>query len=139
MPFTTRTLPEVPDDIAPDGSQIHLLPGLPGVSLCHCSLPAGGITRAFRHRLVSEIWYFIEGCGQVWREMDGNDEITPVTAGLSLSIPLGTSFQFRHTGREPLTFIIATQPSWSGPNEAIPVPGTWVVTARHTPEHRKHQ
>jgi hypothetical protein len=47
----------------------------------------------------------------------------------SLNIPLGTRFQFRNTGAEPLCFIIATLPPWPGEDEAITQVGHWEVPA----------
>ena len=45
--------------------------------------------------------------------------------GVCLTIPPGTSFQFRNTGWEPLCFIITTMPPWPGPEEAVRVTDHW--------------
>ena len=43
--------------------------------------------------------------------------------GESLTIPVGTSFQFRSTGAEPLTVVAITMPPWAGDQEAEAVTG----------------
>jgi mannose-6-phosphate isomerase-like protein (cupin superfamily) len=40
-----------------------------------------------------------------------------------LTIPLGTSFQFRATGDEPLAAVAVTMPPWPGAGEAYEVAG----------------
>jgi mannose-6-phosphate isomerase-like protein (cupin superfamily) len=48
-----------------------------------------------------------------------------VNAGVSLTIPVGTHFQFRNTGAVPLRFVIATMPQWPGSDEAVRVEDHW--------------
>jgi len=124
-PFQTRSISVEPDTLAPDGSEIRLLSTLPGMSLVHCSLPPGEVSTAVRHRTVGELWYFLSGEGEVWRSNGQHETVTSVRGGVSLSIPLGTTFQFRSTGPEPLCLVIATAPAWPGPDEAIPCAGKW--------------
>ena len=126
----TKTLQSVHDRLAPDGSQIRHLLDLDGGkgSLAHCVLPAGQVSVAERHKRVAEIWYFVQGLGQVWRRSVGErqkEETVDVGPGTCLTIEPGEHFQFRNTGAEPLTFIIATIPSWPGPKEAVEVEGRW--------------
>jgi mannose-6-phosphate isomerase-like protein (cupin superfamily) len=52
----------------------------------------------------------------------------PVEAGVCVTIPLGTHFQFRSQGDEPLVALAATMPPWPGDGEAVVVPGTWAPT-----------
>jgi mannose-6-phosphate isomerase-like protein (cupin superfamily) len=98
-----------------------------GGSLVHCALPPGLVTRAVRHRSVEEVWLCLAGHGQVWRHSPeaGEDDIVDFEPGVSLSIPAGTHFQFRATGREPLEIAITTMPPWPGDGEAVPVDGKW--------------
>jgi mannose-6-phosphate isomerase-like protein (cupin superfamily) len=124
-PWQTIATPVHADTIAPDRSAIRLLAATERASMVHCTLAAGGVTRAVRHRTVDELWYFLEGTGQVWRSVHGTEEITEVRPGLSLSIPTGTAFQFRAGPHAPLTFIIVTIPPWPGDHEAEFVPGHW--------------
>ena len=64
-----------PDAIAPDGSEIRLLidarHAAIGASVVEVTLPAGGVSRPVYHRTVEEIWYILEGSGQVWRLSPG--------------------------------------------------------------------
>ena len=117
--FESSRIADDYDLLAPDGSEIRLLHSLPGASVVHCSLPAAGVSLPVRHRTVSEIWYFLAGRGQVWRRQAKREEVLEVRAGISLTIPLGTSFQFRNTDNTALEFIIVTMPSWPGADEAI--------------------
>lgn len=115
------------DILAPDGSEIRVLVQVNGGSMVHCTLPPGGVTQAVCHRTVEELWYFLGGQGEVWRKSGTTEEVTGVGPGMALPIPLGTHFQFRAIGAEPLTFVITTMPPWPGPDEAVPVPGHWAV------------
>lgn len=95
--------------------------------MVHCSLKPGQVSAAARHRTVEELWYFIEGQGEVWRRSPGADtgEVTPAQPGTALDIPLATHFQFRNTGSAALRFIIFTMPPWPGDEEAVAVEGYW--------------
>ena len=125
--FETGQLPEDPSHIAPDGSEIRVLCATNYGGLAHCTLPVGAVSLAHTHKTVGEIWYFIQGRGEVWRQQEGQSSESPVVVhpGLCLTIPIGTHFQFRNTGAEPLVFIIATMPPWPGPEEAIRVEDHW--------------
>jgi mannose-6-phosphate isomerase-like protein (cupin superfamily) len=61
------TLKTDPDYSAPDGSEIRLLLNVKGGGLAHCTLPPAATTLAVRHRTVEEIWYFLDGTGEVWK------------------------------------------------------------------------
>jgi mannose-6-phosphate isomerase-like protein (cupin superfamily) len=123
--FKTKQLPAAYDYLAPDGSEIRLLAEVQGGGLCHCTMPAGGVSKAVSHRTVEEIWYCLSGRGQVWRRLAESEECVDVSPGISLSIPVGTAFQFRTIGSEPLCFLIVTIPRWPGPEEALPAQGAW--------------
>ena len=125
MTFETRRLGDACDVIAPDGSEIRLLAELARGGLCHCTLPPGATSLAVRHRTVEEIWFCVEGRGEVWRRAPDGEEVTAFVPGVALTIPLGTEFQFRNAGDEPLRFVIATMPRWPGAHEAERVPGRW--------------
>ncbi len=113
------------DVLAPDGSEIRLLAQTGRGSMVHCTLPPGQVSVAVAHRTVEEVWYCLEGTGQVWRRLDGAQRIVDMAPGVSFSIPVGARFQFRNTGKRPLRFIIVTMPPWPGEQEAYPVPGHW--------------
>jgi mannose-6-phosphate isomerase-like protein (cupin superfamily) len=124
--FQTMTLPDQMDARAPDGAEVRLLPTLDGRGgMAHFALSAGQVSRAVTHRTVEEIWYFISGRGQMWRQQGERSEIVEVFPGVALTIPLGTRFQFRSTGPEPLAAIGVTMPPWPGEGEAVVVEGIW--------------
>ncbi len=125
----SATLAPSPDAIAPDGSEIRFVQATARASVVHCTLPAGATTVAVRHRTVEEIWFFLTGDGEVWRRHAAADETLRVGPGSSLTIPVGTCFQFRALGEAPLTFLIATVPPWPGDAEAVRVAGPWAPSA----------
>ncbi|HLY26261.1 MAG TPA: hypothetical protein VKQ72_07970 [Aggregatilineales bacterium] len=45
-----------------------------------------------------------------------------------MTIPVGTQFQVRAFGEQPLTVIGVTLPPWPGEGEAYPVQGKWTPT-----------
>jgi mannose-6-phosphate isomerase-like protein (cupin superfamily) len=123
--FAIKQLSQYYDSLAPDGSEIRLLGTVNGGGMAHCILPVGKTSKAVKHQTVEEIWFFTAGRGQVWRKLLDYEQVIDIYPGLSLTIPLGTSFQFRSIGNEPLTFIITTVPRWPGPQEAIAVENYW--------------
>ncbi len=64
----------------------------------------------------------------MWRKLDNHEEIVPVEPGVSITIPLGTHFQFRSFGYEPLAAIGVTMPPWPGEGEAYEVQGSALGT-----------
>ena len=74
------------------------------------------------HRTVEEVWYILEGRGQVWRCPAGATsetmESAPVGPGDALFIPTGWRFQFAAEEDAPLRFLRYTAPPWPGPEEA---------------------
>ena len=120
-----RTLPAKYDTLAPDGSEIRELAATGRASMVHCTLAPDRVSAPVAHRTVEELWFCLEGSGQLWRSLDGHETIVDLAPGVSASIPLGTRFQFRCSGFEPLRILIATAPAWPGPDEAYAVPGRW--------------
>ena len=123
--FETKELPESRDAVAPDGSDVRILLGLKGGGMAHFSLGPGETSRAVAHRTVEEIWFFVSGQGEMWRRQGADEQIVEVYPGVCLSIPLGTSFQFRCTGQDPLEAIGVTMPPWPGEEEAVLLEGPW--------------
>jgi mannose-6-phosphate isomerase-like protein (cupin superfamily) len=121
--FDTMRLPAERTEVAPDGSDVRVLLRLEPGGLAHFELGPGQTSKATRHRTVEEIWYFVGGRGQMWRRQGDRTEIVDVDPGMCLTIPLGTHFQFRALGLEPLAAIGATMPNWPGPDEAVQVQG----------------
>jgi mannose-6-phosphate isomerase-like protein (cupin superfamily) len=126
--FETARLPVRPSDIAPDGTDVRVLLKLAGGSFAHFELAPGRISNAVTHRTIEEIWYFIGGRGEMWRKRGDQEEVVPVEAGTCATIPLGTHFQFRSYGYEPLVLVVVTMPPWPGGDEAYQVKGKWEPT-----------
>lgn len=125
MEYQTKRLGAEYDYLAPDQSEIRLLLSGRNGDLAHCTLQSSKTSIAVKHRTVEEIWYFIEGLGEVWRKQGEKEEIISVEPGLSLTIPVGTHFQFRNIGKEPLKFLICTMPPWPGKEEATVARQHW--------------
>jgi mannose-6-phosphate isomerase-like protein (cupin superfamily) len=126
--FSTKRLPEQRDAVAPDGSDVRLLLSLSRGSLAHFELAPGHTSLAVAHHTVEEIWFFLYGRGEMWRKLNDHEEVVPVDAGVCITIPCGTHFQFRAFGDEPLAAIGVTMPPWPGEGEAYEVQGTWTPT-----------
>lgn len=139
--FETKQLPAAVDAIAPDGSDVRLLPSLQTGGMAHFELRPRAVSVPVRHRTVAEIWYFITGHGQMWRRQAEAETVEDVRAGTALTIPVGTSFQFRSTSDEPLAAVGVTMPPWPGPDEAeILDEGRWppTVTPGRAAEAEEH-
>jgi mannose-6-phosphate isomerase-like protein (cupin superfamily) len=128
MPWETKRLPARPDAVAPDGSDVRILPGLGGGTMAHFELASGETSIAVVHRTVEEIWFFVGGRGEMWRAHDEREEVVEVEPGIALTIPVGTRFQFRALGSAPLAAVGVTMPPWPGPDEALTVDGRWPPT-----------
>jgi mannose-6-phosphate isomerase-like protein (cupin superfamily) len=126
--FETTRLSPLPDAIAPDGSDVRVLLSLSGGSVAHFALAAGEISVPVAHHTVEEIWFFVQGRGEIWRKQGDRKEIVPVDRGVCITIPCGTHFQFRALGDEPLAAIGVTMPPWPGEGEAYRVHGPWPPT-----------
>jgi mannose-6-phosphate isomerase-like protein (cupin superfamily) len=124
--FETLGLSAAPLVKAPDGSDVRPLLSLAGGSLAHFELAAGKTSLAIVHRTVEEIWFVIGGRGEMWRKGEEQEEIVTLAPGGSLTIPLGTEFQFRSSGPEPLAIVAITMPPWPGEGEACVVEGKWL-------------
>jgi mannose-6-phosphate isomerase-like protein (cupin superfamily) len=70
----------------------------------------------------------------MWRRQEDHSSVVDVYPGMCVTIPVGTHFQFRSVGHEPLAAIGVTMPPWPGEAEAIVVEGHWEpTTPRPTP------
>ena len=127
------------DTTASDGSEIRLLSETSRGSMVHCSLNPGEVSAPVAHRTVEEVWFFLEGTGQMWRRLGDEERVVDVAPGGSLSIPVGAHFQFRATGDSPLRFLIVTMPPWPGNDEAYPVPGCWPITPDVAARSGRHE
>jgi mannose-6-phosphate isomerase-like protein (cupin superfamily) len=126
--FETKRIASASDAIAPDGSEVRVLCSLSRGGLAVFSLPPKAVSKAVAHRTIEEVWYFTSGHGRMWRKLGEHEEVVDIGPGVSVSIPIGTHFQFRCDGLEPLTAIGATMPPWPGEGEAFRVEGKWQPT-----------
>lgn len=122
----TTDLRERIDHTAPDGSEIRTLLEVDAGGFAHCTLEQGSCSSAVRHRTVDEIWFVLGGHGEIWRRNASGqtppDELRP---GRCVTIPVGTSFQFKADGDSPLRIGIGTFPKWPPDGDADPVDGRW--------------
>ena len=127
-PFATMSMPAEVDAIAPDMSEIRVLLATNGASMAHGTLPPMGISLTVRHKTCDEIWYVLGGEADVWRKQGDREETVRARAGVCLTLPAGTHFQFRTAGSEPFRFLMATIPPWPGPDECVREPDHWPLT-----------
>ena len=110
--------------VAPDGSAIWVLVdgrhGASRASLVEAGLGPNIVSRPVRHQTVEEIWYVVEGSGQIWRRAPGMRDGESIMAGPgdALVIPTGWEFQFK-AGSNGLRFLCYTSPPWPGSQEAV--------------------
>lgn len=131
--FMTKRLPVERNAIAPDGSDVRILLDIHNSGgVAHFELAPGETSVAVAHHTISEIWYFVNGRGEMWRKSDTSEqeEVTSVDPGVCITIPVGTHFQFRSFGYEPLAAIGVTMPPWPGEGESYPVEGKWKPTVK---------
>jgi mannose-6-phosphate isomerase-like protein (cupin superfamily) len=131
----TVSLDNARETIAPDGSTVRPLCHINGLgSFAHFQLEPGEITRAVSHATVQEIWYIIGGSGRMWRRQKGLEPtVVDLQAGVCLTIPPGTAFQFRaDSPDEPLQVAAVTMPPWpvGATDEARPEQGPWTPMLR---------
>lgn len=124
----TRPFPEAPDARSPAGAEIrYLMEGATG-NMIHSSVPPHQVNRATIHATVSEFWYVLSGRGEIWRRKGATEALAVLEPGVSIDIAVGTAFQYRCLGAEPLRFLCVTMPPWPGDEEASFIDGPWVPT-----------
>jgi mannose-6-phosphate isomerase-like protein (cupin superfamily) len=129
----TKRLPAERDTVAPDGSDVRILLGFSRGSMAHFELAPGAVSHAVVHRTVEEIWYFLSGRGEMWRRLGDAEATVEVGPDVCITIPVGTRFQLRCHGDEPLAAIGITMPPWPGAGEALPAEGPWRPTVSPGP------
>lgn len=121
----TQTIPKDFQHTSPAGAEVRLLMHNQYGGMAHCTLKANTISKAVKHRTVSEFWHVLSGSGAIWRKNSTEASVTPLTPGISIDIPLGTAFQYRSDAKD-LVFICVTNPPWPGADEAYYVnDGAW--------------
>ena len=125
----TRSFPSTPDARSPAGAEIRYLMGGTTGDMIHSTVPPGQVNRATVHATVSEFWFILSGEGQIWRRDGTGEETTVLRSGVSIDIPVGTAFQYRCTGADPLQFLCISMPPWPGATEATIIEGPWTPNA----------
>jgi mannose-6-phosphate isomerase-like protein (cupin superfamily) len=125
----TRSFPSTAQARSPAGAEIRYLMGGETGDMIHSTVPPGQVNRATVHATVSEFWHVLSGEGQIWRRDGSGEQTTALTPGVSIDIPVGTAFQYRCTGVDPLQFICVTMPPWVGDHEATIIAGPWEPNA----------
>jgi mannose-6-phosphate isomerase-like protein (cupin superfamily) len=120
-----RMLQVAYDVLAPDGSEVRILAGTPRGSMAHFTLAPGQTSVAVAHRTVEEVWFILEGQGEMWRRDRDVETVIALMPGLSLTIAVGVAFQFRNVGEGALKAVAVTMPPWPGMDEAYAVAGKW--------------
>ncbi|MFF8771974.1 cupin domain-containing protein [Kitasatospora sp. NPDC015120] len=133
QPFRTAQAGDAPVVLAPDGADVRPLLALDGLgSQAVFELAPGAVTRAVSHSTVRELWYVTAGRGRIWRRQSGRESVDALGAGTSVSVPLGTAFQFRadEDSPGPLRIVAVTMPPWpdGSTTEARPERGPWQPT-----------
>ena len=123
-----RGFPPDPEARSPAGADIRFLMEGERGNLIHATVAPGQVNRATVHATVSEIWHVVSGRGELWRRERDDEDTTVLAAGVSVDIPVGTAFQYRCTGPEPLELLCVTMPPWPGDHEATAVGGPWEPT-----------
>jgi mannose-6-phosphate isomerase-like protein (cupin superfamily) len=108
-----RSLQEAKPFTTKDGSTIRELLGLPtssanNQSLAEATLRPGGATQRHYHRETEEIYYVIEGSGEM--EVDG--ERAQVSPGDAVLIPPGAWHEIRAAAAGPLRFLCCCAPPY---------------------------
>lgn len=124
----TNTLPEHPDRSSPAGADVRFLVDGATGGMIHSTVPPHQVNKATVHATVSEFWYVLGGSGEIWRDNGSESSITKLVEGVSIDIPVGTTFQYRNDSDVDLTFICITMPPWPGASEATFVEGYWEPT-----------
>ncbi|MEU8546176.1 cupin domain-containing protein [Streptomyces roseoverticillatus] len=125
--FETSRIADAVEVTAPDGATVRPLCSLPGTaSSAQFALAPRQVSKAVSHVSVEEIWFITTGSGEMWRRQYGREEITVLEPGVCLTIPLGTTFQFR-AGPDGLCAVAVTIPPWpdGDPDEARSEAGRW--------------
>lgn len=108
-----QNIGQVPSFVTKDGSEIrellaHRNSCLRHQSLAEARLPPGASTTPHHHRLTEEIYYILEGSG----DMRVAGETRPVVPGDAIAIPPGATHQVTNTGSTVLKFLCCCAPAY---------------------------
>ena len=117
------SLPRQRDYVGPNGSEVRLLAASSAGGLSHVTLDSLRCSLGVRHCTVEELWFVVTGEGELWRAFGKLERIDTIRAGDSLRLAAGVRYQFR--AFVALKLIVATMPTWPGPDEAVETEGPW--------------
>lgn len=112
----TKKIPEDYQHTSPAGAEVRLLMNNHLGGVAHCTLRKETISKAVRHKTVSEFWHVLSGNGAIWRKNGNQETIIELEKGMTIDIPLGTDFQYL-SREDDLVFICVTMPPWPGHDE----------------------
>lgn len=118
-------LPKEFDTTSPAGANVRLLAGNETGGMIHSTVPPFQTNRAVVHSTVNELWYVLEGHGEIWRKNGNESSITTLTPGVSIELRKSTKFQYRNVSNSDLKFVCITIPAWPGEEEATYIEGIW--------------
>lgn len=118
-------LPDEFDTTSPAGAKVCLLVGNETGGMIHSTVPPFQTNRAVIHSTVDELWFVLEGHGEIWRDNGEESSVTSLTPGVSIELRKGTKFQYRNVSSENLKFVCITIPAWPGEHEASYIDGIW--------------
>jgi mannose-6-phosphate isomerase-like protein (cupin superfamily) len=118
-----QNIDRVPAFITKDGSEIrellaHRNSSIRNQSLAEARLPPARSTAAHRHAVTEEIYYLLEGHG----EMLLDRETRPVGPGDAIAIPPGTLHQMTNTGSTVLKFLCCCAPAYEHSDTVLEEP-----------------
>lgn len=91
-------------------------------------LSAGADVRYLVDATVSELWYVLEGHGEICRDDGSQSSLTTLVEGSSNDIPVGTAFQYRNVSNADLRFICIKMPPLPGVEQATIIDDYWNPT-----------
>lgn len=108
-----RNIDQVPAFVTKDGSEIrellaHRNSVIAEQSLAEARLPVGAATTPHYHPRTEEIYYILEGHGEICVA----EEIRQVGPGDAIAIPPGAVHQIRNIGQMPLKFLCCCAPAY---------------------------
>jgi mannose-6-phosphate isomerase-like protein (cupin superfamily) len=108
-----RSLAAAEPFVTADGSTIRELCGLPtggtvNQSLAEATLEPGHATQRHYHGEAEEIYFVLEGEGEM--ELEG--DLARVAAGEAIAIPPGAWHQIRNVGTQPLRILCSCSPPY---------------------------
>jgi mannose-6-phosphate isomerase-like protein (cupin superfamily) len=113
-PFVTKDGSEIRELLAHRNSSIR------NQSLAEARLPPGAATTPHYHPLTEEIYYILEGAG----EMRIEDERRPVGPGDAIAIRPGQAHTIVNTSRETLKFLCCCAPGYEHADTVLVEPST---------------